>query len=183
MWSWSSVITPWDVKQYAYCPMIPWIAWNYGVREPPTYSMEAGRAERSRRLEALRSLGLPQPIRLDVEMYSPRLRMAGVADAVAGLRRLTVVEVKAFRRKRYWHFREQLMAYALLSETCLGPTHRAVLVLGGKARCWDVDQRALEEARRLALRVREVVESEKPPLVQASGKCHSCWYRRLCPTA
>jgi len=184
VWSWSSVITPWDLRQYAYCPAIPWIAWNYGVREPATYSMEVGLAERERRLARLRELGLPEPIRLDVEMYSARLRMAGVADAVAGARRLTVVEVKAFGRRRgYGHFRVQLMAYALLSERCLGPTERAVLVLGERARAWPVDQLALGEVERLAERVRLVVESERPPPVQPSGKCLSCWYRRFCPAS
>ena len=93
------------------------------------------------------------------------------------------MEVKAFKRRRYGHFREQLMAYALLSERCLGPTGRAVLVLGKRVRTWFVDRLVLEEAERLAERVRLVVESEKPPLVQFSRKCWSCWYRRFCPIA
>ena len=116
-------------------------------------------------------------------MYSPRLRMAGVADAVAGSKRLTVAEVKLFKRRRYGHFREQVMAYALLSEHCLGPTYRAILLLGGRVRAWDVDQHALEAAKRLAEKAREVIECERPPPVQPSRKCRSCWYRRFCPVA
>ncbi|MEM3943503.1 MAG: CRISPR-associated protein Cas4 [Thermofilaceae archaeon] len=181
MWSWSDVITPWDVKQYAYCPAIPWIARSFGVREPETYSMRLGREERQRRMLELRGLGLEPPIRLDVEMFSPRFRMAGVADAVAGSRRFTVVEVKAFKRKGLAHFRAQLMAYALLCEECVGPTVKAVLLVAGKPLTYDVDAGALEEAGRLASKLREILESERPPPISAGPKCLSCWYRRLCP--
>jgi len=181
VWSWSDVVTPWDVKQYAYCPLIPWIARAYGVREPETLGMAWGREERASRLRRLEGLGLEPPLRFDVQLYSPRLRMAGVADAVAGERRLTVVEVKAFARRRFDHFRAQLMAYALLCEECLGPTRAALLVLGDRVRAWDVTRDALSEAERLALRVRQALESERPPPAQPGPKCAGCWYRRFCP--
>jgi len=181
MWSWSDAITPWDVKQYAYCPLIPWIARNYGVREPETYGMQWGREERAARLEKLKRFNLEPPLRFDVHLYSSKLRMAGIADAVAGEKRLTVIEVKAFTRKRYDHFRAQLMAYALLCEACIGPTRTALLLIGNKVRAWDVTREALSETERLALKVRQVIESERPPLTQQSQKCSSCWYRRFCP--
>lgn len=181
MWSWSDVVTPWDVKQYAYCPLIPWIARVYGVREPETLGMRLGAEERRSRLARLEGLGLEPPVRLDVQLYCPRLRMAGVADAVAGSRRLAVVEVKAFRRRTFGHFRAQLMAYALLCERCLGPTRAAILLLGDLVKRWDVTAEALLEAERLAARVRGALESERPPPAQPSAKCSACWYRRLCP--
>ncbi len=183
MWSWYDVVTPWDVKQYCYCPAIPWIARNYGVREPPTYSMSLGREERKKRLSRLVERGLEPPIRLDVQMYCPSLRLAGVADAIAGRKRLTVVEVKAFRRKKFDHFKGQLMAYALLCNRCVGPAYRALLVLGDRARWWDVTAEALEWAERLVAKVREVLASERPPAVHQGPKCASCWYARLCPSA
>lgn len=181
VWSWSEVLTPWDVRQYAYCPLIPWIARTYGVREPETYSMRLGAEERARRRAELTGLGLEPPVRFDVEMYSSSLRMAGVADAVAGLKRYTVVEVKMFKRGRYGHFKAQLMAYALLCEECMGPTRKAVLIISGKPIFWDVDYQALSEIRKMTLKLREILESEKPPLTQPSPKCTSCWYRRFCP--
>ncbi|MEM2218119.1 MAG: CRISPR-associated protein Cas4, partial [Thermofilaceae archaeon] len=173
--------TPWDVKQYAYCSAIPWIARTYNVREPETYSMKLGVEERAERMVELSSFGLEPPIRLDVEMYSSSLRMAGIADAVAGARRYTVIEVKLFKRRRFQHFKAQLMAYALLSEECIGPTRKAMLVIHSKPVFWDVDSRVLDETRKLVLKVREILESEKPPLIQSSLKCSSCWYRRFCP--
>lgn len=180
MWSWSDVVTPWDVKQYAYCPRIPWVAWQFGVREPETRSMILGREERLRRLARIQDIGLEPPVRFEVEMYSPKLRMAGVADAVAGQRRLTVVEVKAFKRRLLTHFKAQLTAYALLSEETLGPTHRAVLVMPGKLLAIEVTGDVLEQARRLVAGVRDVILSESPPRVEPGPKCISCWYRRLC---
>lgn len=181
MWSWSNVLTPWDVKQYAYCPVIPWIAWNYGFREPETYSMVRGREERRQRLLKLQEMGFTPPIRIDVQLYSQRFKLAGVADAITGGRRRTVVEVKAFKRKKYNHFRVQLMVYALLSEEVLGPTIRAALILGSRLKLWDVTLEALMETKRLVLKTRAAVESERPPRTQLSGKCLSCWYRRFCP--
>jgi len=180
-WSWSNVLTPWDVKQYVYCPVIPWLAWNMGIREPETYSMACGREERGGRLRKLLDAGFKPPIRLDVEMYCPRLKLAGVVDAVTGARKLEVVEVKLFKRRRFSHFRSQLMAYALLSERCLGPTYYASLMLGERLYRWDVTGEALRQAEELVGKVRAVVESEKPPLVARSAKCASCWYRRFCP--
>lgn len=181
VWSWSDVITPWDVKQYTYCPLIPWIARNYSVSEPETYGMLWGREERAARLEKLERFNLKPPLRFDVHLYNPKLRMAGIADAVAGEKRYTVVEVKAFTRKQFNHFRAQLMAYALLCETYLGPTQTALLLLGDKAHAWDVTRETLSETERLALKVRETIESERPPPTQPNPKCASCWYRRLCP--
>ncbi|MCX8181381.1 MAG: CRISPR-associated protein Cas4 [Thermofilaceae archaeon] len=183
MWSWSEVLTPWDVKEYVYCPLIPWIARVYGVREPETYSMKLGAEERARRKVELDSLGLEPPIKFDVEMYSSTLKMAGVADAVAGSKRYTIVEVKAFKRRRYSHFKAQLMAYALLCEECVGPARKAVLVIEGRPLFWDVDYNVLDETRRIILKLREALEREKPPLTQPTPKCLGCWYRRLCPNS
>lgn len=181
MWSSSDTLTALDVKQYVYCPVIPWLIRNYGVREPETYSMSKGKQERESRLQIVSALGLEPPIRFDVSLYSPRLRLAGVVDAVAGTRRLSVVEVKLYPRKTYRHFKAQLMTYALLVEQLIGPTRHAILLLSDRQLKWDVTSDTLREAERLIASLRLTVESEKPPLPRKDKRCGSCWYKRLCP--
>lgn len=181
MWSWSNILTPWDVKQYVYCPMIPWVAWNYNIREPETYSMIRGREERDTRLKRLRDLGIKTPLRFDVEMYSPKYRIAGIVDAISGMKKYSVIEIKKFKRKKFSHFRAQLFSYALLSEECFGPTPYAKLVLGKRVKEWYITVDELKNIIKIIKRTREIIEREKPPLVQRSRKCYSCWYRRYCP--
>ena len=181
MWSSSDYVTPLDVKQYAYCPVIPWLTRNFGLREAETFSMAEARKLKALKLQSVQLLGLEPPVRVEVPMRSPELRLRGVADIVSGSRRLVVVEVKAYPRREYEHFKWQLLAYALLAERCLGPTRAAVLVLGSRVRAWDTTLEALKAAEALVRKTIRAVESEKPPEAKPSAKCASCWYRRYCP--
>ncbi len=175
-------ITPWDVKQYVYCPMIPWITHHVGVSEPVTESMESGgKVDVGYKEEIAGKLGLPKPWRFEVELVDHELGVRGKADIIAGSKRLIVVEVKRYYRKRIEHFQAQLIVYALLVNRLLGPVWKAVLVYGDKVRELLVDDRILGEARRLVEKTWSVLAGDKPPIVnQALGKCSTCWYRRYC---
>lgn len=181
-------VTPSDIKNYAYCPVIPWVEANLGVREPPTPSMESalGAATASFKERVAGELRLPKPWRIEVPLSSSRLRLRGVVDVVAGERRLVVLEVKVFDRRlsRAGHFRAQLLAYALLVNETMGPVGEAILYLGGRVYRLHVGDRELEEARRMLEKARRAVESPEPPLVQQpEAKCRYCWHRRWCPVA
>jgi CRISPR-associated exonuclease Cas4 len=181
MWSSSDYITPLDIKQYVYCPMIPWLIHNFHVREPETYSMENARQIRALRLQSIQNLVLEPPVRVEFPMRSPELRLRGTADIVSGSKQVTVVEVKAYKRHEYNHFKWQLFAYTLLSEKTVGPTKKAILVLGEKTHTYEVTLETLDATRRLVDKTLKVVESEKPPQTSPSAKCSSCWYKRYCP--
>ena len=181
MWSWYNVITSWDIKQYVYCPAIPWIARNYNIIEPSTMSMRFGREEGNNLIAKLRKIGVKDPIRLNVQMYSTRLKAVGIADAISGKTRLTVIEVKKFPRKKYKHFIAQLMFYAVLSEECIGPTYKAILIIGDAVKLYEITHERLSEAKSLMFTVKRIIKSEYPPKVDKTPKCYSCWYRRYCP--
>jgi CRISPR-associated exonuclease Cas4 len=181
VWSSSDYITPLDVKQYAYCPVIPWLIHNFQVRELETFSMERARQVKALKVQTVRCLDLEPPVRVEFPMRSPELRLRGVADIVSGSRRVTVVEVKAYRRHEYSHFKWQLFAYALMAEKCVGPTKTAILVLGERTREYDVTLETLEATKKLVDKTISAVESEKPPEAKPSAKCSSCWYKRFCP--
>lgn len=172
-----------DLKDMEYCPVIPWIKARMGYTEPPTPSMEAGRAVDADYKERVAGeLGLPRPYRLEVPLKSPRLGLSGVVDVVAGEGPYYVLEVKAFRRRWWRHFRLQLLAYALLVMDTMGPVREAILYMGGRAYKVPVNERTVEETLAAIDRLRGILESEDPPQPPAArAKCAYCGYARLCP--
>ena len=181
-----SLLSVADLKDMAYCPVIPWIKANTGYVEPPTPSMEAGRAavDAGFKERVAEELGLPRPYRLEVPIKSRRLGLSGVVDVVAGDGPFYVVEVKAYKRPRgrWRHFRLQLLAYALLVMDTMGPVREAILYMGGDAYKVPVNERTIEETLRALERLKKIVSSEDPPPVTpARAKCAYCGYNKVCP--
>lgn len=176
-------VTPWDVKQYTYCPVIPWIIHHLGVSEPPTESMTlGGEVDASYKEEVAGKLGLPKPWRIEVELEDHELRLHGRVDIIAGRRRLIVVEVKRYRRVSVEHYRAQLLAYTLLVARRLGPVVKTILVHGDKTIEYPVTGKDIDLAKKLVKKTVNVVEGEKPPITnQNPRKCSTCWYKRYCP--
>jgi len=172
------------VKEYCWCPTIPWIIYSYGVEPPTTPSMDAGTELRKvlRLEEVADRLGLPHPRRYEAFLASRKLGIHGYVDIVAGSNRFIVVEVKAFPSKRWKHFRYQLLAYALLVNATMGPVRRAILAMGSRAIDIEVTQHEIEKTKRIIEEVRKVILSPEPPRVTPiENKCRYCRYRRLCP--
>ena len=177
-----------ELKEFAYCPMIPWIHRYLGFYTEPTESMSVARerADSSFKERVAERLGLPRPWRFEVPVRSRELGLRGVVDILAGERRYVVVEVKYYRRKRrrLTHFRRQLLAYTLIVNETLGPVREAILYNGGEVIRIPVSREVLEEIRRYVKALRRVLESEAPPVVnQQPSKCSYCWYRHVCPMA
>ena len=177
-----------DLKEFEYCPMIPWIRYNTGYTTEVTPSMELGKSKASPdyKVKVAEELSLPKPYKVEVPVRSTRLGIRGMVDLIAGDRKLVVAEIKAFKRRhdRARHFKTQLAAYALLVNESIGPTRQAILYLGGETVRLTVTQDMLREAEIKIWKLREIVDSEKPPKVaQPKPKCTYCWYRRLCVNA
>ena len=175
-----------ELKEYEYCPAIPWIHRYVGLRTQPTPSMESARerADASYKEEVAGKLGLPRPYRIEYPIRSRSLGLSGVIDVLAGDRRYYVLEVKAYRRPRarLRHFRIQLLAYALLVNTELGPVREAILYNGGEVIRVPVTKESLSRVRRILAGLRAALESEEPPQPNQPGqKCSYCWYKRICP--
>ncbi len=174
---------PWLLKEYIYCPMIPWIITHYNVVEPVTVSMEDGQVDidykRSVVEEALGSTN-----HVD---YEKRFTLENgstiTVDALASSRReRVVVEIKRYRRKHYRHQVTQLKGYAYLLTKHGIPVHKLVLIQDRKVvyskRFEEID---LETVADLLKDLERVINSDKPPKAYRSRKCISCWYRRYCP--
>ena len=193
-----------DLKQYAYCPRIPFYRYCLPRIRPVTYGMCEGilshveeQAREERR--SLRAYGLMDGERVfDLVLRSERLGLVGKLDLA--IRREAghdgrhedqgegiVVDYKLTRGKAGAHYRLQLAAYALLLEEAWGlPVKRAFL--------YHIPLRQAEEVaispalRRqvprvvAAVRAAALVERMPPPPTKRA-RCVSCEFRRFCNDA
>ena len=185
-----------DLKQYDYCPRIPYYRYCLPRIRPVTYSMQAGirtHEEETAREErrSLRAYGVSDGERFfDVLLRSESLGFIARIDLA--IRRETVpeaivVDYKLSREPAGSHFRLQLAAYALLLEEAWQvPVRRGFL--------YHIPQRQAEEIpitpalRAKVLRVRaaileSVTRETMPPPPRNRAKCVSCEFRRFCNDA
>lgn len=165
-----------ELKDFEFCPAIPWIKRKLNWREPKTFSIEEGkRADFS---EIIRLF--PDPKEVQVFLFDKDTRLHGVADLIAGEE---VVELKAFNRLKFYHFRVQLLAYAFLAVRGGRRIRRASLIMENRERLSvEVSKEHLEVIESKAYRLREVLDSDSPPAVNPDrAKCYACQYRRVCP--
>lgn len=185
-----------DLKQFTYCPRIPYYHYCLPEVRPTTYKMDAGiraqdRAEELERRRSLRAYGLTGGKRhFNVSVASAQLGVSGQIDLVIehtvdGEDRLTPVDYKLSRREPGRHFKLQLACYALLLEEVwrlpvadgflyLIPARRAVRV--------PVTTRLRNDVRRRLAEIRALVLAERMPPVppKQRGRCLDCEFRRFC---
>jgi CRISPR-associated exonuclease Cas4 len=189
-----------DLKQYAYCPRIPFYRYCLPRIRPITYSMregirkheeEAAREER----RTLRAYGLMSGERVfDLVLRSDALGMVGRLDLA--IRRegpdiadpeAIVVDYKLTREPARDHYRLQLAAYALLIEEAWGlPVRRGFL--------YHIPLRHAEEiplspflrrrVRQASTAIRHIVRAEDIPAPPTNrARCVTCEFRRFCNDA
>lgn len=185
-----------DLKQYDFCPRIPFYRYCLPRIRPITYGMKEGiqsHAEEAAREErrSLRAYGLADGERVfDVLLRSTSLGMVARIDLAirrADIPEAIVVDYKLSREPAGSHFRLQLAAYALMLEEAWElPVHRGFI--------YHIPQRQAEEIavtpslRNKTLRVRaailgSVLNERIPPPPSRRGKCVSCEFRRFCNDA
>lgn len=168
-----------DLKDYTYCPVIPWIRKKLGWREPITFSQKVGKKLDVRALTSF----IPDPKFYEVFLKDKSTGLVGIADVIG---KDVVAEVKAFPKKRLvYHFRTQLLAYAYLAERNGYRVRNAVLVTGDRERLnIEVRKEHLEYVEKLAKRLADFLDDDSPPVANPSlGQCKACQYRRVCPVS
>lgn len=179
-------ITVTMVKQYAYCPLIPWITHYFNYHPPETPSMERGReiVTPEYKEEIAKKLGLPKPYKLEYPVYYKPLKIRGTIDVIAGEKTHTILEVKAYKRKRKYinHFTIQLLTYAYIVEKTIGPVYKAILYNGGEIIEIRPTQQDYQTIERIINKLHKITHKEEPPRTQQPpAKCNYCEYRKLCP--
>ena len=172
------------VKEYAWCPTIPWIMANKLIEPPPTPSMLRGlREHRSRDvLESVaKMMGYESP---EIERYvvDKKHMICGVVDILAPRER-ELVEVKMLVLKLGKHQLAQLKAYTLLAWGSGYRVKRAHIATPKRTlKTLEVDQQTLLEAEDLVEKTWRTVENpDPPPVEQPLEKCRYCRYIKLCP--
>jgi CRISPR-associated exonuclease Cas4 len=186
-----------DLKQWTYCPRVPYYRYCLPEIRPITDLITAGiashRDEGTREeRRSLRNYGLSTGERaFDVPLRSQALGLRGRLDlAIAVPDRSTpeaeavVVEYKDSEKPAGPHFKLQLAAYALLLEEAWGLPVRRGFIYSIPLRTAEIISitPALRQKVRQALdAMRAAVNGERMPPAPASRRpCVSCEFRRFC---
>ncbi len=160
------------VKQYIYCPIIPWIIAKYNLYEPPTDSMILG--------------ALPEePVegRGQVLVRSRKYHASTLIDEVVVNNNETIlVEYKKYLPKSIHRYLEQLKTEALIAQEALGAIHKIKLIIDNIGREYMFTEDFIEDAERILEKVAMTITSDSPPPpIRNPKKCNSCWYKKFCP--
>jgi CRISPR-associated exonuclease Cas4 len=173
------------LKQMDYCPAIPWLITKTGWIEPPTDSMKIARekADAKYKEEIAEKLGLPKPWKIEACLKDPETELTGCIDLIAGSKRLTIAEIKLYRRARKNHVRTQLLAYAYLANKAIAPVERAILIENGEiALDIPITREHLDSVRKKLEKLKTIINQEEPPTANPSDRqCIPCQYRKICP--
>ena len=181
-----------DVRQYSYCPRIPYYTYVVPLARPVTRKMREGQdvhreqGERERRRN-LSKYGLKGEVERheDVSIYSARLQLNGRLDMVLVTADEAIpVEYKNGRGPVGLNHRLQLTAAALLVEERWGrPVRRAFVHFVPTGRHTQVE---ITDALRAKVRdelaaMRAMLETERmPEPTPVVGRCIECEFRRFC---
>ncbi len=184
-----------DLKQYVYCPRIPFYFYCLPRIRPTTYSMEEGRLshlETSEREErrTLAAYGLREGERFfDVLLRSERLGLVGKLDLAIRTHgpagdEAVVVDYKLTRDPMGPHYRLQLAAYALLIEEAWGVPVRQAFVYHiplRKAEKAQITAQLRRKVPEVVAEIQALVRDERMPEPPKSlARCVACEFRRFC---
>ncbi len=180
-----------DLKQWAYCPRIPYYRYVIPVKVAPTYKMRRAK-ETEAAVQALevrrgfRRYGLERAERrFELYLRSPRLKLSGKLDLLLVTEKAAYpVDFKDTEGGVRYNHRIQLAAYALLVEeklqlpvplafVYLVPTKEVASVAVATKERAEV-MRALQEIRRMA--AREAMPAPTP----VRARCVGCEFRNYC---
>ncbi len=181
-----------DVRQYSYCPRIPYYTYVVPLARPTTRKMREGQevhreqGERERRRN-LSKYGLTGDVERheDIALYSARLQLSGQLDMVLITSDEAIpVEYKNGRGPVGLNHKLQLAAAALLIEERWDlPVRRAFVHFvptGRHAQVAITDELRARVQEELAA-MRGMLDSESmPDPTPIVGRCVECEFRRFC---
>lgn len=185
------MLTVSDLKQFVYCPRIPYYSYVMPVPAKPTVHMAVG-TEAHRRLSRLekRRSSHKYKLREGTKLYkqtflSQRLGLSGLLDLlIEANNSFYPVEYKNSTGDPLLHHRYQLTAYALLVEE-----HNDAVVRSGYVcmlRSDDVFPLEITESKKayvkvLLDRIRRMIETQTlPAATPHRDRCENCEFRLYC---
>jgi CRISPR-associated exonuclease Cas4 len=184
-------LTASTIRQWSYCPRVPFFSYVVPVFAKPSFKMETGQVHH-RALEALekrrvlKRYGLERAERIfGLRLHSPGRGLTGIVDMVLRDGRLYYpVEFKHSRRDGFHNHKLQLVAYAVLIEEVLGGTSPFGFIHNSwTGRTYQVEftssLRAEFEVALIALR-KMIAEQRLPEPTPNRAKCRDCEFRNWC---
>lgn len=180
-----------DLKQFAYCPRIPYYQYVMPVERVVTYKMVRGRtaqakAEQLERRRLLERYGIDFGERLfGVQVTSGRLGLSGRIDLlIRTSEELIPVDFKDTEGPPRRNHRVQLAAYGLLAEETFGlPARRGFVCLIPSKTTAEVsiDGYARGLAEDAMVKIRRMIEEERmPEPTTVRSRCESCEFQNYC---
>jgi len=187
----AGVVTATDLKQWAYCPRIPFYRYVLPVRPAPTYKMQRGKdiqaaVEALERRRGFRAYGMGEgERRFGLWLHSERLGLSGKLDLlILTSEACYPVDFKDTEGGPRQNHRLQLAAYALLAEEAFErPAPDGFIYLVPEKRIVNVQlSEADREEVRVAIReMREMIAREQlPPPTTVRPRCTACEFRNYC---
>jgi len=184
-------VTATDLKQWAYCPRIPFYRHVLPVRPAPTYKMQRGKdiqaaVEALERRRGFRAYGMRDGERhFGVWLHSEGLGLSGKLDLLV----LTPdacypVDFKDTEGGPRRNHRLQLAAYALLAEETFArpaPDGFVYLVPEKRVVALSLAEADRDEVRHALAAMRCMIEREElPPATAVRARCQACEFRNYC---
>lgn len=184
-------VTATDLKQWVYCPRIPFYRYVLPVRPAPTYKMQRGKdiqaaVEALERRRGFRAYGMHEgERRFGLWLRSERLGLSGKLDLLI----LTPdacypVDFKDTQGGPRRNHRLQLAAYALLAEEAFerpAPDGFIYLVPEKRVVSLQLSEADREEVRVAIRGMRQMIEREQlPPPTTMHARCTACEFRNYC---
>lgn len=184
-------VTATDLKQWAYCPRIPFYRHVLPVRTAPTYKMQRGKdiqaaVEALERRRGFSAYGMRDgERRFGLWLHSERLGLSGKLDLLV----LTPdacypVDFKDTEGGPRRNHRLQLTAYALLAEEAFerpAPDGFIYLVPEKRVVALALTEADRDEVRQALAAMRRMVErQELPPPTPVRARCAVCEFRNYC---
>lgn len=167
------------VKQYLYCPRIPYFILILGFKERTTELMRYGREEHEKRLKKLRREGWRTNVYLKSERY-------GIYGYVDGLRQTPDgYEVYEFKNSEYRKNSAkihlyQVACYALLVEENFGRVIRLNLEYRDRKITAPFSLGIRKYAVSIINKIHQIQETGLVSFSKDRLKCRSCGYRKIC---
>lgn len=187
----TSELTVTDLKQWVYCPRIPFYRYVLPVERPVTYKMERGKmaqaaVEALERRRGFRAYGMKEGERLfGVWLRSTRLGLSGKLDLLIRTPKACYpVDFKDTEGRLRQNHRVQLAAYALLVEETFRkpvPEGFVYLVPRKEVIAVPIEEADRNQVVRMLDEIRQMIAMERmPEPTPVRARCETCEYQNYC---
>jgi CRISPR-associated exonuclease Cas4 len=187
----ASELTVTDLKQWAYCPRIPFYRYVLPVERPVTYKMERGKVvqaavEALERRRGFRAYSMKEGERqFGIWLRSTRLGLSGKLDLLIRTPEACYpVDFKDTEGRLRQNHRVQLAAYALLAEETFGkpvPQGFVYLVPRKEVVAVPIEEADRNQVVRMLEEIRQMIALERmPEPTPVRIRCETCEYQNYC---